>query len=173
MNNEDFGGVYNKDANRAYINLNVNTLENLSGGLYYELGKYIVRQDNPYVGYGFRFETWNTIKSFDRLTLENSYIYYELSKSYKGEKLYTGYILRNKSTFQFNKNMFLRFIFQYDAFNKAFEIDPLFSYKLNPFTIFYIGSTHNFSELNNLSGITKYVQTERQIFLKLQYLWRM
>jgi hypothetical protein len=173
VNNEDFGGVYNKYANRAFINLNVNTLENLSGSLYYEMGKYIIRQGTPYVGYGFRFEHYNTIKPFDKLTLENSYIYFELSKSYKGEKLFAGYLLRNKSTFQFNKNMFLRVIFQYDSFNKAFEIDPLFSYKLNPFTIFYVGSTHNFSELENLTGNTKYVETGRQIFLKLQYLWRM
>jgi hypothetical protein len=173
VNNEDFGGVYNKDATRFNFSLSSSTFKKFSGSLYFEFGKYIVRQENPYIGYGFRFQHSNTIKPFDALTLENSYDYFEIAKSYRGEKLFAGYVFRNKSTFQFNKNIFLRLIFQYDSFNQTFEIDPLFSYKLNPFTIFYIGSTHNFSNLENLSGMTRYVETGRQIFLKLQYLWRM
>ena len=173
MNNEDFGGVYNKDARRGFINLSANTFEYLTGGIYLEIGKYIVRQDNAYVGYGFQFETYQTIKPNSRLTFENDYTYFELSKSYQGEKLYSGYIFRNKSTYQFNKNLFLRMVFQFDSFNQVFEIDPLISYKLNPFTIFYAGSTHNFANLPNQEGISKYVPTARQIFLKLQYLWRM
>lgn len=173
VNNEDFGGVYNKGARRFFINLNANTFEKFTFGFNFNIGKYIIRQDNAYVGYGFEFYTYQTIKLFDRLTLENEYTYFELSKSYKGEKLFTGYIFRNKTTFQFSKNIFLRLIFQYDSFAKSFDIDPLFSYKLNPFTIFYLGSTHNFSELPNSVGIPKYTETGRQIFLKIQYLWRM
>ena len=173
VNNEDFGGAYNTDVHRVFVNLSSTTFEKLSGGFYLEIGKYIVRQDNAYVGYGFQFETWQTIKPIDRLTLENDYTYYQLSKSYGGEKLYTGYLFRNKSTFQFNKNLFLRLIFQYDSFQKTFEVDPLFSYKLNPFTIFYIGSTHNFASLPNQEGISQFVPTARQFFLKVQYLWRM
>jgi hypothetical protein len=174
VNNEDFGGSFNKDVTRYNFYLSSNTLKNFGGSLYFQFGKYIVREENPsYIGYGFEFEHEDIIKPLNGLTLENSYEYFELSKSYRGEKLYAGYIIRNKTTFQFNKNFSLRLVLQYDSFNKAFEIDPLFSYKLNPFTIFYIGSTHNVSELQNSSGMPKYAETERQIFLKLQYLWRM
>ncbi len=51
-------------------------------------GKSIVRSENPYVGYVNNFELWGTIKPIDRLTLENSYVYYELLKSFAGEKIY-------------------------------------------------------------------------------------
>ncbi|MBF8249280.1 MAG: hypothetical protein HW374_2080 [Bacteroidetes bacterium] len=52
---------------------------------------------------------------------------------------------------------------QYDSFDKAI------SYKWNPFTIFYAGSTSSLQDYGNPSGVR---QTARQYFVKLQYLWR-
>jgi hypothetical protein len=173
FNNEEFRGVYNKNANRFFINFQSQTLQSIRGGFNINFGKYIVRDEIPYVGYGYSVYVWNDIKPFDRLIFSNEYNYFELSKSYGGEKLYAGYIFRNKTTYQFSKNAFLRIVFQYDSFMKEFYIDPLFSYKLNPFTIFYIGSSHNFTEMPETTGVSKYAESQRQIFMKIQYLWRM
>jgi len=174
VNNEQYGGVYHQGAHRFNLNLNVNTFDNLTGGAYLALGKFIVRDEtNPYIGWGYNLELWQTIKLFDRLVLENDWNYYEVAKSYGGEKVYAGYIFRNKSTYQFNKNISLRLITQYDLFSQNFNLDPLFSYKLNPFTIFYIGSTYNYDNIDNSMGIARYVLSGRQFFLKFQYLWRM
>ena len=68
--------------------------------------------------------------------------------------------------YQFTPEFLLRVIGQYDQFNQAIDIYPLLSYKLNPYTIFYAGSTYSLSDYGPPFG-TK--QTARQYFLKLQY----
>ena len=175
INNEQFGGVYHKNVNRGYININSNTFSFLRGGFFLGAGKYIVRFEEPsFVGYGFDFELWSTFKPIDRLVMENSYYYSQLAKSdYGGEMLYAGYLLRNKTTYQFSKNFFARLILEYNSFSNQFNIDPLLSFKLNPFSIFYVGSTHRISEMKDGPGRNRLVESERQIFLKFQYLWRM
>lgn len=175
INNEQYGGSYHENVNRLWIYVNVNTLSFLRGGFFFEGGKYIVRFEEPsYVGYGFDFELWLTFKPIDRIVMENSYYYSQLGKfDYGGEKLYAGYILRNKTTYQFSKNFFARLILQYNSFSKQIDIDPLISFKLNPFSIFYIGSTHQVSDIEDGPRTSKLVESSRQIFLKFQYLWRM
>ena len=175
INNEQYGGSYHENVNRFWVNVNANTLNLLRGGFYFAGGKYIVRFEEPsYVGYGFDFELWSTFKPIDRIVMENSYYYSQLVKSdYGGEKLYAGYILRNKTTYQFSKNFFARLILQYNSFSRQFDIDPLISFKLNPFSIFYIGSTHQVSDIEDGPRRSKLVESSRQIFLKFQYLWRM
>jgi hypothetical protein len=174
VNNEEYENIYHKNVNRGWINLNINTFDVARGGIFFELGRYIVRRESlSYVGFGFNAEAWLTLKPINRLSIENTYTYSELSKKSGGEKLYTGYIFRNKTSFQFTRNFFLRLITQYDSFSKSFNIDPLFSYKWNPFTIFYIGSTHDISDYGSGSGHPRFVETTRQIFAKFQYLFRL
>lgn len=174
VNNEEYKGIYHTGVHRGWINFNINTLDKIRGGAFFEIGKYIVRFENPsYVGFGFTGEARLTLKPVNRLLIENNYTYAELSKEAGREKLYTGYIFRNKTSFQFTKNLFLRLVTQYNSFSKRFDVDPLFSYKWNPFTIFYIGSTHDVEEYNSTPGKTKYIETSRQFFAKFQYLFRL
>lgn len=173
VNNEMFGGVFHEGVRRFNINLNFQTFDWLQGGFYMATGKSIVRSENPYVGYVNNLELWGTVKLIDRLTLENSYVYYELLKNFAGEKIYAGYIFRNKTNIQITKTLSARLIFQYDSFAGNFNFSPLISYKLNPFTIFYVGSTYDYNDLETVNGPSKTVLTDRQYFLKLQYLWRM
>lgn len=171
VNNENYYDVYHKNVQRGWLNMNINTVSNATGGAFLEIGKYIVRFEEPsYVGWGWNAEAWLTIKPLHNLVLENNYSYFELSKERGGEKLYTGYIFRNKTSFQFTRNFFLRLIVQYDSFSKSFDIDPLLSYKWNPFTIFYIGSTHNLSDVGSSNEHGRFIETRRQFFAKFQYL---
>lgn len=172
VNNEQFNGIYHQGVRRFNMNLNVNTHNNLTWGGYLSLGKYIVREDNPYIGWGYNLELWQTIKPIDRLILDNDWNYFEIAKNFGGEKNFAGYIFRNKSTFQIDKNFSFRLITQYNSFSGNFNFNPLFSYKLNPFSIFYIGSTYNYDDIENTYGIPKYVLSNRQFFVKFQYLWR-
>lgn len=173
LNNETYGGVRHKNISRMHFNLEANNLSKfITGGFYYEFGKYIVRFQNPsYVGNGFNLDIWATIKPFDRLRNDINYSYSELSKSAGGEKLYAGYVISNKVSYQFTKNFFMRVLLQYDLFARNFSIDPLLSYKWNPYTILFLGSSHDLNELVNSNGFSKYYETNRQIFLKFQYLW--
>lgn len=173
LNNEDYEGVYHKNVNRWHFALEAPNLSKLiTGNFFYEWGKYIVRFANPsYVGYGHNFNFGATIKPMDQLRNDINYSYSELSKSAGGEKLFAGYVLSNKISYQFNKNFFLRVLLQYDLFSRNFSIDPLLSYKWNPFTILFLGSSHDLNEIVNTSGFSKLYETDRQIFLKFQYLW--
>jgi hypothetical protein len=102
----------------------------------------------------------------------NTWDYYELAESYGGELLYAGYIFRNTSTFNFTKEISLRLIGEFNSFSGSFYINPLLSYKPNPFTIFYFGFTNSYNDINAPDGRSKYVMTDRQFFLKMQYLFR-
>jgi len=174
VNNENYYDVFHKDVNRGWVELNVNTSSKATGGAFFEMGKYIVRFENPsYVGWGFNAEAWVTVKPIHNLVLENNYSYFELAKEKGGEKLYTGYIFRNKTSFQFTRRFFLRLVVQYDSFSKSFDVDPLLSYKWNPFTIFYIGSTHNLADIGPSPNRGRFLETRRQFFAKFQYLFKM
>lgn len=171
VNNENYFNIYHKNVNRGWVNININTNSKVTGGAYLELGKYIVRFWNPsFVGWGFTAQAWLTLKPFHNIVFENNYSYFELSNNRGGEKLYTGYIFRNKTSFQFTRNFFLRLVVQYDSFAKRFDVDPLLSYKWNPFTIFYFGSTHDFAEISSDNVNRKFKETQRQFFAKFQYL---
>lgn len=171
VNNENYYDVYHKNVNRGWLNININTYSKATGGAFFELGKYIVRFEEPsYVGWGWNAEAWLTIKPLNNLVMENNYSYFELAKEKGGEKLYTGYIFRNKTSFQFTRKFFLRLVVQYDSFSKSFDIDPLLSYKWNPFTIFYIGSTHNLADIGPSPNHSRFLETRRQFFAKFQYL---
>jgi hypothetical protein len=174
VNNENYYDIYHKNVNRGWLNININTSSKATGGAFFEMGKYIVRFEEPsYVGWGWNAEAWLTIKPMANLVLENDYNYFELSKDRGGEKLYTGYIFRNKTSFQFTRKFFLRLVVQYDSFSKSFDIDPLLSYKWNPFTIFYMGSTHNLADLGSSPNRGRFIETERQFFAKFQYLFKL
>ncbi|MEO8665096.1 MAG: DUF5916 domain-containing protein [Ignavibacteria bacterium] len=173
LNNENYGGIFHKNVNRWHFDVEASNLSKfITGGFYYEFGKYIVRFQSPaYVGFGHSLDVWATFKPFDRLRDDLSYSYSELSKTRGGEKLYAGYVVSNKISYQFNKNFFLRVLLQYDLFNHVFSIDPLMSYKWNPYTILFLGASSDVNELTNSTGISHYYETDRQIFLKFQYLW--
>ncbi len=172
INNERFGGKFLTDAKRIWLNFNANTFDWLTGGFFIEAGRYIIRDENPSVGFGFRNELWFNFKPINNLKLSVDYNYFQLSKSYKGEILHSGYILRNSINYQMIKDISLRFIFEYNSFSDGFYFNPLITYQPNPFTIFYLGFTNQYDNLNDLLGATKYTLTDRQFFLKMQYLFR-
>jgi hypothetical protein len=123
---------------------------------------------NP-VGTGHNINLTAQIRPTSQLQIELSYSRARLSSVATGELFYDGYIARTVGIYQFTSELFLRVIGQYDQFDKPIDFYPLFSYKLNPYTIFYVGSTYSLSDFGSPYGIK---QTARQYFLKLQYLIR-
>jgi hypothetical protein len=172
VNNEEVGGVFNQGVRRIGISVNSNTFDFLRGGFSFQIGKYIIRTTPSYIGFGYNLEIWNTLIAKNNFFVENSYNYFELAKSYQSEKLYAGYIWRVKGTYYFNDKFSVRIVTQYDSFNRQIIIDPLVSYKVNPFSIFYAGSSYEYLNVPNDIGSVQYQLSSRQIFLKFQYLWR-
>ncbi len=169
LNNELFNSVNFEGINRWMFGLYSNPSSSISFGLDASIGKFIYRADDPKLGRGHNINAELTVKPTDRLSLTFDYARSRLSDVVSGELFYDGYISRLVGIYQFNNQIFVRLIGQYNQFDKSIEIDPLLSYKLNPFTIFYAGSTHSMQDYGSPYGV---VQTARQFFIKLQYLWR-
>ncbi len=132
-------------------------------------GRFIKRSDAADAGEGHTIDFTALIKPTSQLEIDLSYSRARLSSIATGELFYDGYIARAVGIYQFTPEVFLRVISQYDEFNKAVSVFPLISYKLNPYTIFYVGSTYDLSDFGNPYGFR---ETSRQYFLKLQYLFR-
>jgi hypothetical protein len=72
-----------------------------------------------------------------------------------------------------SRELSARLVVQYNDRYNSWDVDPLITYRINPFSIFYIGSTNDFRELNPIDdGRNGWALTSRQYFLKLQYLFR-
>jgi hypothetical protein len=174
LNDEMYYGLDHKNVHRGNFNVNWNVNKYFYFEGYGETGKFIVRFENPsYVGWGNNFGFYLELKPLDRLNIRTGYDYSDLAKTKGGEMLYAGYVINSSLNFQFNKWFSMRAVIQYDEFSDAIHFDPLISYKWNPFTVFYLGSTHTFNYYDYADAPSKRKESERQFFVKFQYLWRM
>ncbi|NIM17634.1 MAG: hypothetical protein GTO45_37185 [Candidatus Aminicenantes bacterium] len=122
---------------------------------------------NPFIEFGVgRHLNVNISHVFERLSLE-------------GKKIYTANLLQTKLIYNFNVRSFARAIIQYTDINRdpdlyAAPVEPetrtlltqfLFSYKINPQTVLFIGYSDNHLGFRGLD-ITR---TDRTFFLKLGY----
>ncbi len=169
VNNEMFNSVNFTGVNRWNFSLYSVPTSSISLSLNAAVGRFIYRADPPAIGRGHDISAELIVKPTDKLSVTFDYSRSRLSNIVSGQLLFDGYIARLVGIYQFNTKLFVRLIGQYDEFQKEFEIDPLFSYKLNAFTIFYAGSTHSLQGYGEPYG---FVQTGREFFIKLQYLLR-
>jgi hypothetical protein len=169
MNDELFGGVQFDNINRTQIDVSARPSSALTLMFDGAFGRFIRRSGNPEMGTGHNISLTATLRPTSRLQIDLSYSRARLSSVASGVLFYDGHISRVMGIYQFTPEIFLRVIGQYDQFNKAIDLYPLLSYKLNPFTIFYAGSTLDLADFGSPFGVR---QTARQYFLKLQYLLR-
>jgi hypothetical protein len=171
---ERFKGVLIEGIERLQYNIHSNASDILQGGMYFQVGRSIARgEDPPILGHERYFEAWGTLKPTSRLKSNFTYVFAKMMETESGPNLYEGYIIRNRLSYQFNRRLFLRLVTQYNDFSRRMEIDPLLSYKINPFTVFYVGSTHDVENFTGEDyGDLGYRQTNRQFFAKIQYLFR-
>ncbi len=100
---------------------------------------------------------------------------------HEGEKVFTANLLQGRFIYNFNVRCFVRLILQYldvsrNTAQYNFDIPEktqtlfsqfLFSYKLNPQTVLFIGYSDNYLGLKQLD----LTQTDRTFFIKLGYAW--
>ena len=69
----------------------------------------------------------------------------------------------------------MRLVLQYNDFARSWDADPLLTWRLNPFSIFYIGSTRNYAEfdLDPQMLDEQWRLMDRTYFMKLQYLFQL
>jgi hypothetical protein len=167
VNDESFRGIWFDKINRISYSINSRPMDVITLSTYGQIGRFIYRTSSPTMGTGHKLGASVTLKPTSRLNISLSYDRARLSSRETGELFYDGNIYRAVATYQFSYEIFFRTIFQYDSFAKAFQLYPLFSYKLNAFTTFYAGAT---SDYMNYEGDAGTVNTGQQYFMKLQYL---
>ena len=175
--NETFRGDYFGGIHRGTLEMWSDGYEKFQPGFYIANGRFIARNlEQPVLGDGVNFSSWATLKPFQRFVIEPEYAYSELKYPESDTFIFSGYILRGRFSYQFTRELFARVVLEYDNFGDTFAFDPLLTYKVNPFTVFYAGSTHDYTHdytgLDPVMGNGDMKQTQRQYFAKFQYLFR-
>lgn len=140
------------------------------------------RTDEPFLAKERTIEAEAVFRPTSRLSLGAEYLYQRFDQiegtaTVIPHEDHKEYSVRNELTYQFSKRLFFRIIGQYvkrAGSGGSVEFDPLVSYKINPFSVFFIGSTHNFTDYGSreADADTDFQQTERTFFVKFQYLFR-
>jgi len=162
----DFDGM-----RRWFVFVDSDFSNRLGGGFFLRVGDGIARNlETPAVGDETFLEAFGTIKPIDRLTIEPSIRYNRLLV--EGEEIFDGTIFRARTNLNFSRRLFLRLVTQWNGFDDSFDLEPLLTYKINPFTLFFVGSTQTFRSFDEPhdGGLS---ETSRQFFAKFQYLFRM
>lgn len=120
-----------------------------------------------------------TYKIGRRIETSLDHTFQRLSEN--GKRLFTANLTQTRVVYHFNARTLLRGILQYtnvtknpdlytfpvDENSKALFTQFLFSYKLNPQTVLFIGYSDNYDGSQDLS----LTQTNRTLFLKVGYAW--
>ncbi len=118
------------------------------------------------------------LKPIDRLTIEPTFRYLRSTDVATDDELFSQYVARTRVSFQANRELSLRLVVQYNDGRRAWNIDPLITYRLSSFSVFYVGSTYDYCEYDNgfSRGGTdlgsRWELNSRRIFMKLQYLFQ-
>jgi hypothetical protein len=167
--NERFDGHRFHSLTTGWASVYTGFSEKLSLGVSANGGDWIHRVfGNAQVGKGLATSVNAEIKPTQRLVIEPLLAYQRMDDQDGGE-LFAGYVARTRASYQFTRELFARVVIQYNDFNDSVTFEPLLMYQLNPLSILYIGSTHGYSAFDEPYGFER---TDRQFFLKLQYLVR-
>jgi hypothetical protein len=164
---ETFRGVHLTGIREQSVWLSTQPSGTLRMGFNAGTGRRVARLPVPEVGSGRNLSGWAAIQPTQRLVIEPSIAYEELTLA-SGDELFSGYVARTRASLQLNRELNVRMIAQYNDFADRLRIEPLVMYQINPFSIFYVGSTygsHRFDEHG-------FASTDRQYFAKFQYLFR-
>jgi len=182
FNREKFRGVKFDDSRQIWIYLSTDIIEKVSGSFYTQYGKGINRRgiagdtNNPFeLVPNLYFNGGITFRPVDQISNRLEYNTTSLWTN-DNERIVKQQIFRNTFSYQFSKQFFIRLIGEmiltdrYNGSATSFSIEPLLSYKLNPFTVFFAGANIGGQDdpYLNYQGLTR---TNQTLFVKFQYLW--
>ena len=195
---ERFSGKKIKGIRRTNFNLGTRFTEWMGVGFFVGGGQIIWRDfADPQLGDALNLSAELNLKPSDRLRVDSSWDYSGLTSRRHGMDFFRAHIFRSRWTYNFSRRLYLRLVAEYretDTFDyedigggriartgahkrRGFAFEPLLTYQVNPFTVFYVGATSDRREFqpdddNGLSG-PEWKESQRQIFAKISYLWQM
>jgi len=185
ISREKYAGVVVNGIDRNYIIVNSRFSEILSIYTRYMFGPTIYRSDDfPERGFINEIDLSANFKPTQRLKIEPSLAYSKMSHGdhymtvypEADRTAYSGYIFRTRTTYFFSREWNLRFIVQYNDFSQRLDIEPLITWQLNPYSVFYVGvNSHlQYYDPDDYETLdeSKWKESTRQFFVKFQYLFR-
>jgi len=171
--NELFRGVQFDDIWQAHACFSTQPSRELRFGVNYNYGHRIARRDLE-MGRESSWGAWADLKPIDRLMFDLEYRSVKSEGLDTGERLFSQSIFWSRTSLQFTRRLSLRIVAQYDDSDRAWDVDPLITYRLNSLSVFYLGSTRDYGDLApGESGASGWTLVERQYFLKFQYLFHL
>lgn len=166
---ERFAGVRIPGIQRWELGLSTQPNQYVTGRVNVSKGKYIARFARPaFLGDGHQFNIGASIRPTTQFEISPSLAWQELNNPTTKEELFSVYILRTRLSYQFTREFFIRAITEYNHSNGNFDIQPLLTYKINPFSVFYLGTNRLYSDWDGLDDLSV---RSRQYFFKAQYLF--
>jgi hypothetical protein len=136
----------------------------------------------------FSFYSGFDFKPIDRLVIEPNFNFVLSRDTDSDDELFKQFVARTRVRLQLNRELSLRLVVQYNSVNyglydnegnlntyksRKWDIDPLVTYRVSSFTVFYIGSTSDYRHLDRMAdGKPRWRLTDRQFFMKIQYLFQ-
>ena len=167
---EEYKGIEFNNYGLNFINLRYSPSEKINISSRVVIGSDIAYNiDDPVVGnrssMAFEFDYQPSDKFNIGLMLSSESMKYKVTN----EEIYNGYILRTDSNYQFNRDLSLKLVLEYNDFSNHLFIQTLLKWNPNPSTIFYLGG--NTDMKNNINSNANWVSNSAQLFFKLQYLF--
>jgi hypothetical protein len=140
--------------------------------------------ERPEMGIFTQYELWGNLDFGRRLRISPDFTFsrmrhrgsYLAAHPDEARNIYSGFIFRTRFNYQFTREWYLRLIVEYNDFSERLAIEPLLTYEVNPYTKFYIGVGTRYARYSkedyDILTADQWKLSERQIFAKLQYLFR-
>lgn len=165
---ERYAGFWFPRTPKFFINGSSNPIAALSLKWNGQFGRFVYRDGTPpEVGEGHEFRVETIVRFSDRFRMRLTYDRARLAAIGRRELFYDGNVYQTLTVYQISDRASARLIMQYTTFDHRASVFPLFSYRVNPFTAFYLGAT---GAATDFDGKRRYITTSTQYFLKLQYL---
>ena len=153
----------------------------ITKGLYtlltWNYGQKIRYVSDPFQGRGTDAKAEIIFLPNENLNFDLSLTYSDFTRSADGAREYDYTILRSRNTYQINKYLFVRAIFEYNSFRKTLLTDFLASFTYIPGTVIHVGYGSFYERLawqtDGYVASDRFLETKRGFFFKASYLWRM
>lgn len=133
--------------------------------------------DDPFSGNSRNYSVDVTFQPSSSFNQTIGYNRAEFDRLHGGGQVYRVNVLNTRTTYQFNKQFFLRGIVQWDSSRKRILTDLLGSFELLPGTVAYLGygsliEERQWDGARLLEGPGNYLTTRRGLFFKASYIHR-
>ncbi len=135
---------------------------------------------NPYLGHQVGSSLRLTMRPASRLQSDLNLTTSRFTDPRNNDaKVFNVTITRVQTTYQLSDRWLVRNISEYNTFDTQFDLNLLFTYRVNGGTVFYVGYDDHYRQERFIEDLEdqlfltgEYRRTNRAIFTKLQYLFR-